>query len=113
MTAVHVSEQEDGRHNQEDFIMTNEKLEQLIDAVMTAHDSDVAAAERALFAALGVNPDDPAVMEAFLVYDSAVAKMWRQAVQVAHDRAAVVALGALNDKRLVNRTVIGVRALRR
>jgi hypothetical protein len=42
--------------------MTNEKLENLIDAVMTAHDSDVARAERALFAALGVSPDDPAVM---------------------------------------------------
>jgi len=52
-------------------------------------------------------------MEAFLAYDSAVAKMWRQAVQLAHDRAAVVALGALNNKRLVERAVIGVRALRR
>ena len=94
--------------------MTNDKLEKLIDTVMTAHDSDVAAAERALFDVLGVRPDDdPAVMEAFLAYDSAVAKMWRQAVQLAHDRAAVVALGALNDKRLVNRAVIGVRALRR
>jgi hypothetical protein len=82
--------------------MTNEKLEKLIDAVMTAHDSDVARAERALFAALGVSPDDPAVMDAFLAYDSAVAKMWRQAVQLAHDRAAVVALGALIDKRLID-----------
>ena len=53
------------------------------------------------------------LMEAFLAYDSAVAKMWRQAVQLAHDRAAVVALGALNNKRLVERAVIGVRALRR
>jgi len=41
--------------------MTNDKLEKLVDTVMTFHDSDVAAAERALFAALGVNPDDPAV----------------------------------------------------
>jgi len=70
--------------------MNEDKLERLIDAVMTAHDDAVAAAERALFDALGVNPDDPAAMEAFLAYDAAVARMWRQ----------VVALGPLPKMRL-------------
>jgi hypothetical protein len=28
--------------------------------------------------------------------------MWHRAVQLAHDRAAVVALGALIDKRLID-----------
>jgi hypothetical protein len=75
--------------------MNQVEIEQIIEAVMARHDQELGAAERALFAAMGVNPDDPAVMDAFLAYDSAVAQMWRQALQVVHDRATASAVAAI------------------
>jgi hypothetical protein len=79
--------------------MKQEQIEQSIEAVMLQHDQELAAAERALFAAMGVNPDDPAVMTAFLEYDAAMAKMWRQTVQLVHDRATASAVAAIVGHR--------------
>ena len=78
--------------------MKQEQIEQSIEAVMLQHDQELGAAERALFDALGVLPDDPA-MTAFLEYDAAMAKMWRQAVQLVHDRAVASAVAAIAGSR--------------
>ena len=79
--------------------MKQEQIEQSIEAVMLQHDQALAAAERRLFAAMGGNPDDPAVMTAFLEYDATAAKMWRQAVQLVHDRATASAVVAIVGHR--------------